>query len=362
MLAKLLQHTSWANPSRARVGPIGMQCALREVHMVQMSVDEQGQVSLLARASERLATTVTTPVEHREVVVAAIKHALASQPFKGRDVVSCMPQNQTRMFPISFTVGKSGSESAAIVNVVADRVEGALSDYVMDFMPVRRDQSEEQMGIVALARQDDVEAYLDLLASCGLTPKKLETGPLAVRRLLGAIGPKDAYANVIAINFGQRASYISVVSGRRLLLDQALNMGEESLLKRVGQTLDTPADELRDTIARHGLYPVDPAFEETAATIREIIKPTLLELVEEINRTLIYIASQTRGEPVKKLYLLGSVARWTGIERLLNSLIRLEVEIIANPLKQFTHGGAELTTPEIAIATGLALSSLVEDE
>ena len=101
-----------------------------------------------------------------------------------------------------------------------------------------------------------------------------------------------------------------------------------------------------------------------AATLQEIIKPLFLELTEEINRVLIYMASQTHGESVDRIYLLGSVARWQGADRLLNKLLVLPVETIPNPLKTFRRPGvpeaiSEMdAAPEMAVATGLALRGL----
>jgi Tfp pilus assembly PilM family ATPase len=112
---------------------------------------------------------------------------------------------------------------------------------------------------------------------------------------------------------------------------------------------------------------VNPGFDTDASgTLQQIVKPALLSLADEINRTLIYIASRTRGEPVSRIYLLGSLARWQGMEQLLGSLVKLPVEIIPNPLKPFDNDngkpyGQYEPMPEIAVATGFALSGMQDD-
>jgi len=103
-------------------------------------------------------------------------------------------------------------------------------------------------------------------------------------------------------------------------------------------------------------------------TLREIVKPAFLQLVGEINRALIYAASQTRGESVSRIFLLGGIARWVGADRFLQELIELPVQIIPNPLKAFpARRGAqtevdEQSVPEIAVAAGLALRGLTNRE
>ena len=90
-----------------------------------------------------------------------------------------------------------------------------------------------------------------------------------------------------------------------------------------------------------------------------------MSLVEEINRILIYTASQTRGESVSRIYLLGSLARWPAVDKFLNSLTHLDVETIPNPLAAFAGGEAAASmapAPELATATGLSLHGLLPDD
>ena len=80
---------------------------------------------------------------------------------------------------------------------------------------------------------------------------------------------------------------------------------------------------------------------------------------------LVYTASQTHGEPISRIYLIGSLARWQGMDSLLNSLVKLPVETIPDPLKIFgsdtTPDIERLPQPEIAVAMGLALNGFETD-
>jgi len=86
------------------------------------------------------------------------------------------------------------------------------------------------------------------------------------------------------------------------------------------------------------------------------------------NRALIYAASQTHGESVSRIFLLGGIARWVGADAFLQKMIELPVQIIPNPLKTFpARKGAnteveESSVPEIAVAAGLALRGMVEHD
>ena len=68
-----------------------------------------------------------------------------------------------------------------------------------------------------------------------------------------------------------------------------------------------------------------------------------------------------------RIYLLGSLARWQGMDRLLSSLIKLDVETIPDPLRAFNRDPKQAlpdapAKPEIALATGLALNGMLEND
>jgi len=355
-----------------RIGPIGLECALNELHLVQLAVSSSGGIGVRAQAS------VPYPGDRSELLEspqlrALIREALGKARFKGRTVVTAMPSGQTRIMPVNYYVGTGQNDAAVIVKLMEERLDGDLTDYVIDYLPIRsQTQADEHSALVAIARREAVVAYLEALRKSGLDVDCLEIGPVAIRRLVASIAPERKRENVLVINFGSVASFLTIISGNRLLFDQSVPFGERALLARIAGALDVPESSARKLLDSHSLNPkhsgkahaLGPAGVDVAATLQEILKPLFLELADEISRALIYMASQTHGESVERIYLLGSVARWHGVDQLLNTLLTLPVETIPNPLNRFslsaaTQGGAETdAVPELAVATGLALRGL----
>ena len=357
-----------------RIGPIGLECSLTELHLVQMAVSGDHVITRHATAS------VPYP-EPREVMLSSAKKmralihtAMGCDRFQGKQVVTTLPASKTRILPITYHVHEGQSDDAALLKVLAERVDGDLSDYVIDYLPVRSDmRSEERMAIVAVAPSEAVIQYLEVLRKSGLVTKQLEIGPSAIRRLVSAIGNQDKHDDILAINFGRNHSYLTVLSGARLLLDQPVNLGETRLLESIASALDMSVDAARELVnnTRFSTKTAAPQDDkeldiDIAGTLLEIIKPVFLELAEEINRVLVYTASQTHGKSVSRIYLMGSLARWDGIEQLLNNLVKLPVETIPDPLRHFGHhvqpASSSLPKPEIAVATGLALNGMLKND
>lgn len=369
-LAAAIQKFTPRGSSR-RVGHIGLECALTEMHLVQLAADSAGRIAVHALAS------IPYPVAREEVMATPavlrtlVHQAFSGKRFKGRRVVTTLPAADTHIMPLSYHVSGGQSAEAALLAVIGERLDGALAEYVIDYLPVRADRkSEERSAIIAVARRDTVIAYLELLRKSGLQVERLDIGPAAIRRLISALNRDKGHENVLAINFGRNASYLTVISGSRLLYDQEIPFGEQKLLEKIATTLEISLANARELVREHSF---DATSEQgparagnldlnVAATLQEIVKPAFMQLAEEITRTQIYTASQTHGETLSRIYLLGSLARWRGTDALLNDLVRLDVQTIPNPLQPFNPENVPAypapPSPEIAVATGLALSGL----
>ena len=360
-------------PSMANsVGAIGLDCSLTELHVVQMRIDDAQQIRLQALETLPFPSSREVMLSSPKMMRDLVQQALRRDSFKGRTVVSALPSVATTINQVTYKVKPGQSDGQAIARVMRERVGDDIADYVLDYLQVRSEQdSEERLAIVAMAKRETVVDYLEALRLAGVRVDRLEIGPVAIRRLIAAMGSNEGHENVIAINFGRQMSYLTVISGRRLLLDQTIAFGEDRLLSDIVETLDLHVDAVQRLIAKCVFDPrvlvgaSDLEADLNASrTLQDIVKPRLVELAEVLNQALIYIASQTRGEPVSRIYLFGSLARWRGIGELLNTLVRVNVETVPSPVQAFCAGEKahnSMHSPETAVATGLALAGIVEN-
>ena len=90
--------------------------------------------------------------------------------------------------------------------------------------------------------------------------------------------------------------------------------------------------------------------------------------MEEINRVLIFTASETHGVPVSRVCQLGNIANWPGVRPLLLSLLefdapdgQIEFAQIFQDENEYTSAPWSGLFSELSIAMGLALRGLVAD-
>ena len=298
-----------------------------------------------------------------------LRKALSSGGFKGRRVVSAMPHGKVRIHSVTYRPTRERSAADEILSLMQERLDGPLADHVLDFLPVRDGTADgERLALVAVSSRADVLSYLELLQRTGLEVVALEVGPAAIRRLVCAMSPAGEPENVLVINAGDRASFMTMISGRRLLFDQEIDFGERKLIELVANSLDMPEQIVRDVVTKGALDTASSRGSQDAAlasAIVEILRPELKRLVAEIERGFLYAASESRGIGARRVYLVGSLARWPGADRQLAAIARIPVAM-PDPLGALPPEARRVVPPhaipEIAVATGLALRGVVAAE
>jgi type IV pilus assembly protein PilM len=359
-----------------KVGPIGMDIGINAIHLCQLQWLEEKRYAVIAKASIHFEETrkeiLASPKKFKKLLTQGMKN----NGFTGKRIVTVMPANELKIMPVTYK-GKSSDMEKEIIKVLSGRMAGNMNDYIIDYMPVRSNSDdEENLALVAIANREDVINYLEVITQAGFDVDALDVGPAAIRRLICTLYAEDDIETVLVINTGQDKSFLTIISGRRLLFDQEVSFGEALLLENLSKTLELPGSVCRELLLRYGLE-IDPekpmqsdmdSHSEIPHTLLEVLKPAFIKLVDEIKRILTFTASQTHGLPISRFCLLGSVARWPGADSLLRELIDIPFSThqceLADSFVDLTVEEESWASniPDLAVATGLALRGLDDHE
>ncbi len=354
----------WRALAPAKAYDIGLHIGLERLNLMQLQPGPRGP-SVRAAVSVNHETSRDELISDPARLKQLIKRALKEQPFRGNRVVTCLPSDQVKMLLLSYTMSEGTSEADAVIRELRERVHEELETMVVDYIPVRQeDPSRPKEAIVAIAARDKVTAYLDALSESGLDVAALDVAPAALTRLMSWISAADAatHPNLLLINFGATRSYLTVVWGRRLMLDRSVEFAEQRLLARLEKILDiAPPEGMKLLLERgFGSSTGGDDVNELVHTLKEVLRPEFAALKAEVNNTLVYTASKAHGRSVDRIYVVGSIARYPGIEDLLREQFALPVKIL-DPLSLFSHrlSDRELSwlwpRSGVAAASGLAL-------
>lgn len=363
--------------NRIRIGPIGLQFAEDQAHAVQLSRLGSGGYCLRAWASADYQDTrqaaLTDPVQLRKL----LNKLIGKRRFFGRKVVTAMPSEQVRITSLNYQVSGGNSDGAVIMKLMGQRLDGSISDYVVDFLPVREaGNDQDRVALVVTSPRADVLSLLANLQKCGLEVTDIDVSPAALNRLVGVLSNTGKLLrNVLIVNYGEQQTYLTLISGRRLLMDKAVDFGANLLIERIAQGLDMSPDMVEDIVLREGLSQQEkkqfganhPATAEDLNPIVEIVMPAFSKLSEELRRASLYAAAESQGESIECIYTFGTIARWPGADEILSQLARipvttsLPVAAIFDTDSESGSGDYSGIGPDLAVATGLALRGLDDD-
>lgn len=349
--------------------PIGFDLAYENLHMLQMEKNGKGEHRIRAGISAPYPTPKEELLHSPKQFRAFIHKALEGKPFRGKKIVTYLPGNLTRLLHLEYEAGPPTHTDEAITKGVIAHLGGVDDDFIIDYIQVRTEdmKAKNRTALVAVAKKKEVLAYLEILNSAGLEVAFLEIGPAALRRLLASLDKEKIYPSLLLINFGRAKSYLTILSGRRLLMDREIDFGENKLVAAICHSLESSEEQALAILYKYGMGaegsgqpPVPEEVRAIVDTTREILKPIFFELAENINKALIFMASETRGATVEGIYLLGSIARYPGADQFISDLFSLPVKIL-HPLAHFPLASKDALPKKldpvvsIAMATGLAL-------
>jgi type IV pilus assembly protein PilM len=345
-------------------GPIGIDIGSNGIRLVQF-VNKGNRIELSASALVPAPDEIRTSAKQTR---ALLSKALRKQGFVGREVVTCLPPDDVKIMMISYLHQSGKQDEELIVQRIAERVDDDINNYVIDFMMVRPQvkDGQERSVLVAMAKRDKVIGFLDFMRKSGLAVKVLEIESTAIRRLVLVRHGFDHKANLMVVSMGRAQTYITVLSGRRLIYERDINFGEQQLIALLCKELELDEHEARTMLVgdetklaadisegEHNISVTDALY--------SVLKPQFMELLEDINRALVYAASETRGMPVEHVYLTNLVASWRGIEHFIDSLIEVPVSVLAPFAGLNNHKALEKDIdPRGAVVAGMALHGMSE--
>ena len=357
-------------------GLIGLDIDIGQIHMCQIRPREQGMYTIIAKTSVSYSGTRDELLASPKRLKSLIGGGLKEKKFKGRRVAALMPWDDVKIVLLTYKATVHDVD-AEVVRMLDNRIEGSIGDYVVDYVPVRSNPSDEEHMVVAtLSSRAKVNTMLQALIEAGLEVDSLDVAPTALRRIVSALYTGHAADNVLMINCYQNDSYLTVISGRRLLFNQSVDFCERMVLERIASELDITVESalnlvLNSGFQKHQTLALASANDEPdiSSTLLEIVKPCFLGLVEEINRVLAFTAAHTHGVPLSRVCLLGSIAHWPGAQQLLFSQLDFDVPDGQIEFTQvFEDENDNTRVPwsglfsDISLAMGLALRGLVENE
>lgn len=372
-LVERLSRRLTRRPGISRLGPIGLHFAREQVHAVQLRQLASGGLCLRAWASAGYPDGRDHLLADERGLRSLLGQLLGRRAFRGRTVVTALPPEMVKITSLNYQLAAGVSDPERIMKLMDERLDGSVADYVVDYLPVRSAAGDrDRVALVATSRRADVVRFLESLRHSGLEVAHLDVAPAALNRLVSRLSPSaERRENILIINFGTDQTYLTLISGQRLLMDKSIDFGSDLLVRQVALALDISPELALEMAVREGL--ADPArpdggMQQPAPDgmnpVVEIVRPVFTKLVDEVRRVSLYAASESKGAGIDQIYTFGTIARWPGASELLRNMSRMPVADSLPLTAIFDSADRQAEAryagvgPDLVIATGLALRGL----
>jgi type IV pilus assembly protein PilM len=208
-----------------------------------------------------------------------------------------------------------------------------LDSLYLDYNVAASTDKEIELATVAIPKKI-VDSYMSFLEALGLEPVVLEPTMYALSRLFST---SDAASSVpsILVDFGSVATDLAVID-KTMLVNSNVPTGIDQLVNAIAGRLNLSPEEARAIKNDKGIASPD-------SEIFDIVKPTLDNLVKEIEKIIRY--HNERNAPdhraISQVLLAGGGSTMPGIAQYLSKALNMPARMM-DPWQKMDFGGLKL--------------------
>jgi type IV pilus assembly protein PilM len=231
---------------------------------------------------------------------------------------------------------------AKSIQLQADQyIPMAVKDVKLDWYVIGPGKSDAEQEVLLVAAPNTVtEKYISIFSQAGLELLALEPNAIALARAV--IQPNDLA--VITLDVGNLSTDITIVQANMPKLLRSINIGGSTFVKAVAQNLG-----LDDTQAEQFTHKFGLTQTKLEGQVLKAIKPSLDQLVGEIQKSVKFFQGQYPDIKLEKLVLTGGTTALPELPTYLSTATGLAVEI-ANSWTKVTYP-ASLQDQLMAVST-----------
>jgi type IV pilus assembly protein PilM len=208
--------------------------------------------------------------------------------------------------------------------------------------------------LVVAIHNDTIARYQTIVQKSGLDAGFFEIEIFSSMRAV----VEENLEPVMVLDIGASSTKLYVVERGIVKVSHTINRGSQDITRALSSSLGIPLDKAE-------ILKRDSGLESTDKNVTDIITLTLDYVFSEANRTLLNFEKKYN-KAVGKVMLVGGGAALKGLAPLAKTNFKTET-IAANPFQKlsapaFIEDVLKTTGPEFAVAVGLALRKLGEEE
>jgi type IV pilus assembly protein PilM len=366
--------------------PIGLDIGHDSIKMIQLDIGE-GQIRVVAADKVRIDSQVRSDdALRRRFVISAIQQMRARGSFRGKAVISCVPNEQMRI--TSLRLAESGPDEVeeALRKEMAQRFglnpDKDSMDYIVAGSVRQGDEIKNELILFAVD-SPTIENHVKMLEEAKLRPVAIDTMAGAIFRSFERLlrRQEDKERILVLVDVGSSSTVAVFGDNGAISFVKHMPIGGQRFANEIGSRLGVgseQAERLRRILRRgkngtagESTVSVPGGVDDGAkmeASTKQVVVDAISSIAEElagqISRCLRYYTVTFRGTRIERVYLTGGEAYEGILVNVMRRQLPVDVEV-GQPLKGFdlSAEGARINFDsdkrgllcEWAVAVGLGL-------
>lgn len=381
---------NWKMKTRGQ-RPIALDIGHNSIKMIQLAING-GHTSVLAADKARIDPRINgDDRERRSFVVSKIKQMLTQGNFRGKKVISCLPNDRLKITSLRLAEAESDKIGQTLRKEVAQRFGLDPDKDAINFVlvgDVRQGDEIKSELILFAADNESIKDHIELLEEAGLRPVGIDMVPCALFRSYerSLQRQEDKERTAVFVDVGGRFTTVVFGHGREISFVKQISIGGESFNQEIAAKLGVSINEAemlrgklrmeRTASTEKGLWPSgqssavnDSLADNTAlgtldASTRQVMVDAISAVAEQLAREISlcfrYYTVTFRGKRVERAVFSGGEAYEKILLNVLKRQLAVEIEL-AQPLKGFDMMNLNFDSDrrgllcEWAVAVGLSL-------
>ncbi len=236
----------------------------------------------------------------QDKIVELVKQVVHENRVALKNVVVGLSAN--KVFATVITTPKlDNAQLAKAIRYQAEQyIPMALDQVKLDWSVIDQSKDGKQLEVLLVAAPNSaIDKYVGILEKAGLEPLALEPNATAVAR---ALIPVNNLA-VVVVDFGSLDSDISIVWNNGPRLIRSVSVGSTTLVRSVAQNLGLDEVQANQFTFKFGL-----TQSKLEGQVFKAIKPTLDNLVSEVDKSTKYFLGRYPDVKLEKLVITGAAS------------------------------------------------------
>jgi type IV pilus assembly protein PilM len=239
--------TGWRLKTRG-LQPIGLDIGHNSIKMIQLAMNG-GHISVLAADKVRVEAGMNGDEEaRRSFVISAIKQMLAEGKFRGRNVVSCLPNDKLKITSLRLAETETDGIEQALRKEAGQRFgfdpERDTINYLVAGDVQYGDEIKNELILFA-ASDETIRSHIVMLEEMQLRPVAIDTVPCALFRSFerSRRREEDKEQTVVFVDVGSQFTTVVFGRGGEISFTKQIPIGGEKFNSEIASKLGVSIDE-----------------------------------------------------------------------------------------------------------------------